>query len=56
MNIEFYEANMFENMNFNLDHLELDRNCNIHNRDGNHFSREIHEIVATSYFKMITEK
>jgi hypothetical protein len=56
MNIEFYEANMFENMNFNLDNLELDRNCNIHNRDGNHFSREIHEIVATSYFKMITEK
>ena len=52
MNIEFYEANMFDNMNFN----ELDLNSNIRNRDGGHYAREPHEIVATSYFKMITEK
>ena len=55
MNIEFYEANIRDTF-FDLEELITKLGDKAHNRDGCHFARELHEILATSYFKMITEK
>jgi hypothetical protein len=55
MNIEFYEGNIRDTF-FDLEEIKIQYGDKAHNRDGVHFSREIHEILATSYFKKITEK
>ena len=55
MNIEFYEANIRDTF-FDLEELITKLGDKAHNRDGCHFARELHEILATSYFKKITEK
>ena len=54
MNIEFYESNILSD-NW-LEHFSgvEEKLGNIHNRDGAHYNRKIHDIVTSFYFKMIT--
>jgi hypothetical protein len=56
MNIEFYESNILSD-NW-LEHFSgvEEKLGNIHNRDGAHYNRKIHDIVTSFYFKMITER
>ena len=55
MNIEFYKANIRDTF-FDLEEMKIQYGDKAHNRDGFHFSREIHEIFANNYFRKITEK
>lgn len=55
LNIKFYEdASLREMEEFEkLNNISFEDN---YNRDGAHFNRKIHDIIAKSYFKMITER
>lgn len=55
MDIEFFDASI-HNTFFDVEEIKIQLGTKAHNRDGCHFSREIHEMFATSYFKKITEK
>jgi hypothetical protein len=55
LNIKFYEdASLRDRDEFEkLNNISFEDN---YNRDGVHFNRKIHDIIAKSFFKMITER
>jgi hypothetical protein len=55
MEIEFHEANIRDTF-FDIEEVKTQLGDEAHGRDGSHYSRKIHEMFATSYFKKMTEE